>query len=290
MRQATVMPGNADRQNAPRDSARDRDSARERDSARSGAKPVLVLAHGFGADQRVWQPFIDDFAQDYDVIVYDLACAATVDPAFFDLRRHGTLDGYVEDLLAILDDLRVEHCTIVGHSVSSMIGLLTGARRPALVRKLIAIGASACYLNLDGYQGGLDPEQAAEMMVAAARNYRDWAASYAGFAVCRPPEDPATLNFTSSLTAIRPDIAVATAKMILLGDYRDRLRTIEVPTVILQPRSDPAVPLAAARYLLDHLPNSVMEVIDTTGHMPHMTSITLMKEVLGRHLKPLPEA
>lgn len=254
-----------------------------------GAARVLVLAHGFGADQRVWQPYIQDLAQDYDVILYDLACAATADPTFFDLRRHHMLDGYVDDLLAILDDLRVTRCSIVGHSVSGMIGLLAAARRPALVERLVTIGASACYLNLEGYAGGLDAEQVAETLVAAAASYREWASRYASYAVNRPPEDPATLSFTSSLTAMRPDIAVATAKMILLGDYRERLDGIETPTVLVQPLHDPAVPFAAARYLLDHLRNSVMEMIDRSGHMPHMTSVELVKSALSRHLSLAPE-
>ncbi|HWT98833.1 MAG TPA: alpha/beta hydrolase [Terriglobales bacterium] len=251
---------------------------------------VVVLAHGFGADQRVWQPYIDDLAQRYDVILYDLACSASADPAFFDLRRHNTLEGYVDDLLAILDDLRVHRCRIVGHSVSGMIALLAAARRPALVDKLITIGASASYLNTDDYQGGFDAEQVADILVAAARSYRDWAVNYAAFAISRPPEDPATLNFTGSLTAMRPDIAVATAKMILLGDYRDCLEAIETPTVLLQSLQDPAVPFSAARYLLDHLRNCEMEIIDTTGHMPHMTSVELVKAALARHLDIAPEA
>jgi len=266
-------------------------SAAPAQGRRQGANAdVLVLAHGFGADQRVWQPYIDELARRYDVILYDLACSASADPAFFDLRRHNTLEGYVDDLLAVLDDLRVTRCRIVGHSVSGMIGLLAAARRPVLVDKLITIGASACYLNTDDYQGGLDAEQVADMLVAAARSYRDWAEGYAAFAVSRPPEDPALQNFTSSLTAMRPDIAVATAKMILLGDYRDRLAEIAVPTVLLQPLLDPAVPFTAARYLLDHLPNCEMEIVDTTGHMPHMTSVALVKAALARHLDLTPEA
>ncbi|HVJ42334.1 MAG TPA: alpha/beta hydrolase [Dongiaceae bacterium] len=247
---------------------------------------VLVLVHGFGADQNVWAPYMEAFARHFRVVTYDLACAGSADSEFFDMRRHDTLDGYVADLLSILDGLEVSRCFFVGHSVSGMIGLLAAAKRPELIEKLIMIGSSACYLDLEGYQGGFTLEAIEQLLLCVARDYRAWVNEYAPLVVGRPAEDPATLNFASSLAAMRPDIALATARMILLSDYRDRLDGIAVPTAVFQSRADPAVPLAAARYLHDHIKDSVLEVLDATGHMPHMTSAALVMAALWRHLAP----
>ena len=81
----------------------------------------LVLAHGFGTDQSVWQRILPYFTPGYRVILYDLVCAGSVNPDHFDFRRYTTLDAFVDDLLAILDALSVDRCFYVGHSVYAMI-------------------------------------------------------------------------------------------------------------------------------------------------------------------------
>lgn len=107
----------------------------------SGQK-VLVLGHGFGTDQSVWQRILSSFTPYYRVILYDLVCAGSVNPDYFDFRRYTTLDAYVDDLLTILDTLGVDRCAYVGHSFSAMVGILASIRRPELFTKLVLVGAS----------------------------------------------------------------------------------------------------------------------------------------------------
>lgn len=102
----------------------------------------LVLAHGFGTDQSAWQRILPFFTTHYRVVLYDLVCAGSVNPHYFDFNRYTTLDPYVDDLLTILDALRIDCCAYVGHSVSAMIGILASIRRPELFSKLVLIGAS----------------------------------------------------------------------------------------------------------------------------------------------------
>ncbi|CAI0428015.1 unnamed protein product, partial [Linum tenue] len=84
------------------------------------------------------------------VILYDLVCAGSVNPDYFDFHRYTTLDPYVDDLL---DAHRVDRCAYIGHSVSAMIGLLASIRRHELFSKLILIGASPRFLNDKDYHG-----------------------------------------------------------------------------------------------------------------------------------------
>ncbi|CAI0561026.1 unnamed protein product, partial [Linum tenue] len=65
------------------------------------------------------------------VILYDLVCAGSVNPDYFDFHRYTTLEPYVDDLLNILYAHRIDRCAYVGHSVSAMIGLLASIRRPS---------------------------------------------------------------------------------------------------------------------------------------------------------------
>ncbi|CAI0461541.1 unnamed protein product [Linum tenue] len=103
---------------------------------------VIVLAHGFGTDQSVWKHLVPHLVDEFKVIVYDNMGAGTTNPDYFDFNRYSGLEGYAYDLLAILEDLQVESCIFVGHSVSAMIGVIASISRPELFLKLILLAGS----------------------------------------------------------------------------------------------------------------------------------------------------
>lgn len=103
---------------------------------------TIVLAHGFGTDQSVWKHLVPHLVDDYRVVLYDNMGAGTTNPDYFDFERYSTLEGYACDVLAILDELQVQSCIYVGHSVSAMIGLIASISRPDLFTKVLAISAS----------------------------------------------------------------------------------------------------------------------------------------------------
>uniref|UniRef100_A0A2P2JLN0 AB hydrolase-1 domain-containing protein n=1 Tax=Rhizophora mucronata TaxID=61149 RepID=A0A2P2JLN0_RHIMU len=106
---------------------------------------AIVLAHGFGTDQSVWKHLVPHLLGDYKVILYDNMGAGTTNPDYFDFNRYATIEGYSYDLLAILEELQVNSCIYVGHSVSSMIGALASISRPDFFSKIVMISASPRY-------------------------------------------------------------------------------------------------------------------------------------------------
>ena len=71
--------------------------------------------------------------------------AGTTNPDYFDFERYSTLDGYAYDLIAILEELRVESCIFVGHSLHTMVGCLASIIRPDLFYKIVMVSASPRY-------------------------------------------------------------------------------------------------------------------------------------------------
>jgi sigma-B regulation protein RsbQ len=119
-------------------------TARDLNARVRGSGPTsVVLLHGFGSDQGVWSSFVPWLADRHRVVTFDLPCAGTVAPNVFDLRRHGTLDGYAEDIGRVLVELACEGCIFVGHSVSGLLGLQIAIENPGLLGRLVLIGAFA---------------------------------------------------------------------------------------------------------------------------------------------------
>lgn len=103
---------------------------------------IIVLAHGFGTDQSLWKHLVPHLVDDYRVILFDNMGAGTTNPEYFDFERYSNLEGYAYDVLAILEELQVQSCIFVGHSVSAMIGAIASITRPDLFSKLISINGS----------------------------------------------------------------------------------------------------------------------------------------------------
>jgi sigma-B regulation protein RsbQ len=56
-----------------------------------------------------------------------------------------------------------------------------------------------------------------------------------------------------------------------------------VPTLIVQSRHDPLVPMAAAEHLERHLPHGRIAFLDAEGHLPHMTAPDRLVRLLAAH-------
>jgi pimeloyl-ACP methyl ester carboxylesterase len=106
---------------------------------------LVVLGHGFGTDQSVWKHILPHLVDNYRIILYDNMGAGTTDPEYFSFQRYSTLHGYADDLLSILDELEIESCIFVGHSVAGMVACLASIERPFLFSKIIMISASPRY-------------------------------------------------------------------------------------------------------------------------------------------------
>lgn len=103
---------------------------------------TIVLGHGFGTDQSVWKHLVPHLVDLYKVILYDNMGAGTTNPDYFDFERYATLEGHAYDLLAILEEFNVDKCIYVGHSLSSMTGVIASIFRPDRFHKLIMLSAS----------------------------------------------------------------------------------------------------------------------------------------------------
>ena len=80
------------------------------------------------------------FADRFRVVLFDHA-GSRANPGEYDADRHVSLDGYTEDVLAILDGLDLHDVIFVGHSVSAMIGVVLAAKQdPGRFAQLVLVG------------------------------------------------------------------------------------------------------------------------------------------------------
>ncbi|WP_063833901.1 alpha/beta fold hydrolase [Skermanella stibiiresistens] len=245
---------------------------------------VVVLGHGFGTNQSAWSKLRPWLEEHYAVVTYDMVGSVPTNSYYYDAVSYASLESFAEDLLTVMSIAQVKKCSFVGHSVAGMIGVLASLAHPTPIERLVLIGSSPSYLNRPGYVGGFTPDGIGAMLEPLIENYRLWVDSFSRMIAADGGENPTSIDLARSLLNIQPDIALSILTMIMRSDLRDRLAEVKVPTIIIQTRRDAAVPLEVAQYMHDHIRGSVLEILDTDGHLPHISAPRKLIEVLARSL------
>jgi sigma-B regulation protein RsbQ len=235
--------------------------------------PPIVFSHGFGCDQNMWRHVWPAFADDHRVVLFDHVGHGRSDHSAFDPERYGSLDGYADDVLAILDALDLEDVVFVGHSVSAMIGALASVRAPERFSRLVMVGPSPRYVNdEDGYVGGFTRPDIDGLLESLESNYLGWSAAMAPVIMGNDERPELGSELTESFCATDPEIARHFARVTFLSDNRDDLASVRTRSLVLQCSSDVIAPVAVGSYVHEHLPDSVLVQLAATGHCPNLSA------------------
>ena len=250
----------------------------------NGTQPML-FAHGFGCDQNMWKYITPAFENDYKIILFDYVGAGKSDVSAYNKERYASLQGYAQDILDICHEMDLHDIVFVGHSVSSMIGLLAAVEEPDRFSKLVMVGPSPCYINDQGYKGGFDRQDIEGLLETMEKNYIGWANFLAPQIIGNADRPHLGEALTTSFCSTDPVIARQFAEATFFSDNRADLKKLKVPSLLLQCSEDIIAPLEVGSYLSDNIPNSTLKVMKATGHCPHMSepeeTIALIKEFLS---------
>jgi sigma-B regulation protein RsbQ len=235
---------------------------------------TMVFAHGFGCDQTMWRFLAPAFEERFRTITFDLVGSGGSDLTAYDRDKYGSLHGYADDLLEILDEFADGPVVFVGHSVSTMIGLLATIKAPERFVAQVMVGPSPCYVNDGDYVGGFSREDIDELLETMESNYLGWSSSMAPAIMGVPNRPELRQELTDSFCRNDPGIAKHFARVTFLSDHRADLPRSSTPALILQCSDDLIAPRAVGDYLHRHLPHSSLHVIDNVGHCPHLSAPT----------------
>ncbi|MET4674510.1 alpha/beta hydrolase [Streptomyces sp. PvR018] len=244
---------------------------RVRVTGRAGG-PVVMLAHGFGCDQTLWRLVAPALEDRFQVVLFDHVGAGRSDASAWSPERYSTLDGYVQDVIGLCRELGLGPVTFVGHSVSSMIGVLAAVQEPALFEKLILLTPSPSYIDDGNYRGGFSRQDIDELLESLDSNYLGWSATMAPVIMGNPERPELGEELTNSFCRTDPEIARVFARVTFLSDNRADLRKVTVPTLIAESARDTIAPREVGAFVHAQIPGSELVTLDSTGHCPQLSA------------------
>lgn len=227
--------------------------------------PPIVLLHGWGLSAAVWTPLHAHLSPAHIIHAPDLPGHGSAAPA------GDTLASWADALVATLPDKAL----VVGWSLGGMLALHIARHYPHKVARLVLIDTTPRFVQADDWQPALSSETLADF-----RHHFDTdpAATQRRFVALQSLGDAARKNVSARLgDALTPSDeshqpALATGLRLLAEtDLRDLIPAITQPVRLLHGGADKLMPVAAAEWLADTLPNARLSVFSDAGHAPFVS-------------------
>jgi sigma-B regulation protein RsbQ len=233
---------------------------------------VMLFAHGFGCDQNMWRFITPAFEEDYKIILLDHVRAGNSDLSAYSTEKYSQLEGYAADIVNICEEMELKEVIFVGHSVSSIIGIIASLQLPGLFKSLILVCPSPSYINEGDYVGGFTHEQITELMDSLDNNHLGWSMTMAPVIMANPEREELTKELVNSFCRTNPEIAKEFARTTFFSDKRDLLSKVNIPTLILQCSEDVIAPEEVGVYVHEKIKNSKLVLLEATGHCPNLSA------------------
>lgn len=225
----------------------------------------VVLLPGWGMNAAVFDDLAARLSPHYPVGLFDLPGYGT-----------HTSDPYTFEQLAMTLAARApERCFVVAWSLGAQVALHWAHAAPRQVERLALIGATPCFVQRADWKPAVDSSVFKSFVEAVNR---DCSGTLNRFISLQAHGDDSAkrvaLSLRSALAArALPDADVLERglQLLLKGDLREILHTIEQPTLVVHGERDQLVPLDAARKLAQTLRNGRLTVIKGAAHAPFVS-------------------
>jgi pimeloyl-ACP methyl ester carboxylesterase/DNA-binding winged helix-turn-helix (wHTH) protein len=174
-----------------------------------------------------------------------------------------TLEERIDDVRAVMDAAGSKRAIIYGWSEGGPMSLMFAATYPERASALVLYGTFA---SIKDRPWAASREQWEEML-------REWEARWGegillGVNAPSMANDPVAVEWCGTLerASASPGSIVALMRANYEIDVRQILPTIAIPTLVMHRTEDALVPVAAGRYLADHIPGASYVEIPGTDH------------------------
>jgi len=223
------------------------------DTYGSSDGPVVVYLHGLLLDAELNRGIAQALAeQGYRVVLLDLLGHGRSDkPTHASEYR---IDSYTDQVVALLDHLKVEKAVLGGLSLGANVSLFAATRYPDRTRALI--------LEMPVLERAVPAAATLFVPMVLAAHYGRRVMNVTSGLMSRIPRTRfGPLNSVMNAASIPPDAMAAVLHGVLVGPVaptQEERRSIQVPTLVLAHRFDVIHPFDDAIGLVDRMPNGVL--------------------------------
>jgi len=221
---------------------------------------IIVFIHGLGENIESWRYQIDHFSKRNRVIALDL-------------RGHGksrdgkiSLETFVEDISALLDEIGVKDVILCGISMGGAISMAFYSKYPEKVRAMVLADTSSGFSR-----------ETAEIMLSQRMEYieergmKELGNFITNGALSEDASENLRAKVREMFSSNRDEPYKEATKVAILSNLDDVLPKIKVPVLILVGEEDRTTPaVESANHLNNEIKGSELKIIPRAGHLSNL--------------------
>ncbi len=244
----------------------------------------LIFVHGFPFNHSMWEPQSKAFSKTHRVISYDL-------------RGHGqsevgdgqySLEFFVDDLLMVMDHLKIRRAVLCGLSMGGYIALRAVERYAERFHGLVL-----CDTKSEADTNEVKIKRAAAIRAIKKDGVNKFLGDFIKSVLSENTlqTKPELVGFVLKLIRGNSPLGIAGSLLALAArtDTTAALANMILPTLVLVGDQDKLTPPSAAESMRKLLPNAVMHVIPQAAHLSNLENPVVFNEKLLTWLKFLPD-
>jgi len=238
---------------------------------------TIVLQHGYARNSGFWFSWVPYLARHYRIVRMDLRGHGE-SPVEFDPGTQSTLEGYIGDLTALLDQLELDTVHYCGESFGGILGMVLAAEQPKRVRTLTLV-ASPVYQNAQAaYSAGFPTREEALRTLGT----RKWAEAIYGAPGFFPPGTDPRLRewYVGEIAKCDPEMLSGLYGLLRHANAQPYLPRIEAPVLGLYPTAGALTSSEQEDLLKEGIRDFRLVHLPTSSH----AVLTLEPEVCAGHL------
>jgi 3-oxoadipate enol-lactonase len=240
----------------------------------------VVFIHGFPFSHEMWEPQMNVMPNNIHAIAYDI-------------RGHGssevgdgqfTIELFVDDLIALLDQLLIEKAVLCGLSLGGYIALRTFERHPDRVRGLI-LGDTKSEPDTNAVK----IKRTNTMKEVKAAGVETFAENFvkAIFWEKTFERNPSVIAFIKQIICANSQRGICGTLLALAArtDTTPALSSINIPTCIIVGEHDKLTPPTDAQTMHTMIAGSELHILSHAAHMSNLENVQEFNERLMAFLK-----
>lgn len=240
--------------------------------------PVLVASNSLGTTPRMWDDQAPALLERFRLLRYDH-------------RGHGdspvppgpyAMDDLGRDVLALMDQLEVEHFSFCGLSIGGMVGMWLASEAPERVQRLVLCCTSARFEPPDDWKSRAETVRANGVDAIADAVLERW------FTPAFREDRLDVVEWAESMLRGTPAEGYAgCCEAVRDADLGGRLGAISAPTLVIAGADDPAAPPDQAELIRDSIPGASLEVVPDAAHLANVERPEAITQAILDHLCPV---
>jgi pimeloyl-[acyl-carrier protein] methyl ester esterase len=215
----------------------------------------LLMLHGWGFPAAVFESLREQLASDFIVEIPDR-------PGYGD-RVAQSADG----LSTKYQPARLTSPTLLlGWSLGGLAALQLALDQADMVTGLVLLAATPCFVNRNDWQMGMDKDIFASFRNQVMENPVTAMQQFLRLNAAAKPDRETKAQLNELSGNVSSDTLLDGLEELENSDLRDVIKKITVPVLLLHAVDDRVVPVAASRYLHQHLENSELFEFQAGGH------------------------